>query len=305
MGTTRRGFLGAGMALASLPRAIAANQIGRSRISAITDEIALTAEGAIEFAHKYGLEWLELRVRPGVRGTPRPEYFQMPVADLKQAARQFKDAGIRISFLNTSMLKYLMPGTTPANPRWKASDRYEGRMDELNKALEAADILGVRKVRVFTFMRVTEPRELFPRIAEDLMRHAEVAGRAKVTLLVENEGSCNVATGAELVAMLKLAPSKWLGINWDPLNAARGKEIVFPDGYETLPAKKIGNVQIKGKSILDFPERMDWAAIFRRLEKDGYQGQVGLETHIFDEKLIEWSHKSMQEIIRITGEPRS
>ena len=94
-------------------------------------------------------------------------------------------------------------------------------------------------------------------------------------------------------------PSKWVGINWDPLNAEHSKEIAFPNGYDLLPAKRIQNVQIKGKSILPGPELMDWAAIFRRLEKDGYRGQVGLETHIFGEVQVQKSHESMKEILRI------
>ena len=103
-------------------------------------------------------------------------------------------------------------------------------------------------------------------------------------------------TRAEL---LKLLPSKWVGINWDPLNAEHMKEVAFPDGYNLLPAKRIQNVQIKGKSILEGPEWMDWAAIFRRLEKDGYRGQIGLETHIFGEIQVRKSHESMKAILKI------
>jgi sugar phosphate isomerase/epimerase len=131
---------------------------------------------------------------------------------------------------------------------------------------------------------------------------AEIAAKDKILLLIENEGACNVATAAELAALTKQVPSKWVGINWDPLNAAHKKEIAFPDGYELLPAKRIRNVQIKGRSILAGDELMDWAAIFRRLEKDGYKDQVGLETHIFGEIQVQKSHESMREILRLLGE---
>jgi sugar phosphate isomerase/epimerase len=270
-------------------------RIDRSRISAITDEIAKSPAEAIEFAKTYGLRWLELRSVPGVRG----EYFQLPVDRLKEAAKQFKDNGIGISFLNTSMLKYGIPGVEHANPRTRVSDRYERRMDELNKSLEAAHILGTDKVRVFTFMRAVEPEKQYPHAAEVLNQMAEIAGKAKVTLLIENEGACNVGTAAELAQLIKLIPSKWVGINWDPHNAANKKEVAFPDGYELLPAKRIRNVQIKGRSILPGPELMDWGAIFRRLEKDGYKDQVGLETHIFGEIQVQKSHESIKEILKL------
>jgi sugar phosphate isomerase/epimerase len=280
---------------AALP-AWAGNRIGRSRVSAITDEIARTPAGAIEFARQYGLQWLELRNVPGAR----KEYFSLPEADLKQASAEFRDGGVRISFLNTSMFKYWLPGTEPASPRArKDPTRYERRKEELRQAIQAAQILGVDKVRVFTFWRTQDGDAILPRVAEHIQELAEIAARNKIRLLIENEGACSVASCAQLVALLKIVPSRRVGINWDPLNAAHAKEIAFPDGYQMLPFKRIGNVQIKGKSILAGPERMDWAAIFRRLDKDGYRGQVGLETHIFGDIQIQKSHESIQEILRI------
>src|SRR5688572_32472292 len=112
----RREFL-AGAAAAIAAPALAAKRIDRSRVSAITDEIARSPAAAIEFASQYGLKWLELRAVPGVRG----EYFQLPVNALKQSAKEFKDAGLKISFLNTSMLKFGMPGVEHASPRVKES----------------------------------------------------------------------------------------------------------------------------------------------------------------------------------------
>ncbi|MBM3810396.1 MAG: sugar phosphate isomerase/epimerase [Acidimicrobiia bacterium] len=291
---SRRGFLAAPL-LAAMP-AMAANRITRSRVSAITDEIARSPEGAIEFAKQYGLEWLELRSVPG----GRKEYFQLSEAELREAAKQFRDAGVKISFLNTSMLKYAMPGAVNPNPqrRWDVS-RFEKRQQELEQSIAAARILGVNKVRVFTFLRAADREQQIPKVAEILNQMAETAAKEKIHLLIENEGACNVATCGELVELLKQVPSKWLGINWDPLNAANKQEVAFPDGYNMLPNKRIQNVQIKGRSILPGPQLMDWAEIFRRLEKDGYKGQVGLETHIFGEIQVQKSHESIREILRL------
>ena len=85
---------------------------------------------------------------------------------------------------------------------------------------------------------------------------------------------------------MKMIPSKWVGMNWDPHNAW-GKEKSFPDGYAVLPKKRLMNVQVKGKGIMPAsPEREDWKGIMQALEKDGYKGRIGLETHIFDGTLI-------------------
>ncbi|MEZ5356813.1 MAG: sugar phosphate isomerase/epimerase family protein [Bryobacteraceae bacterium] len=296
----RRAVLGGGLAAcltAVLPRAEAAhNRIDRSRISAITDEIARDPKGAIDFAKKYRISWLELRSVPGAR----KEYFMLPEADLKQAAKEFRDGGVGISFLNTSMFKYWLPGTEPARASVKKDPtRFENRAEELKRAANAAHILGVRKVRVFTFMRTNDPAATMPRIVEHLNELAAMADREKIDLLIENEGACNVSSAAELAAVVKQVTHRRVGINWDPLNSAHTKEIAFPDGYELLPAKRVGNVQIKGKSILPGPELLDWSGIFKRLEKDGYKGQVGLETHIFGEIQVQKSHESMQAILQL------
>lgn len=301
----RREFLAAGIAARV---ALAKQRIGPARVSAISDEIARSPADAIAFVKQYGLHAVELRSVPGARST----YAFLPEPELRAAARELADSGIRVSFLNTPMLKFTLPGTNPVRRGQETAEqhrnriaahqaRFDRRMDDLRKAINAAHILGVDKVRVFTFLRVEEPATLLPRIAEILSEMAEVAGREKVHLLVENEGSTNVATCAETAALMKLLTSRWIGINWDALNGHSRHETPFPDGYNLLPKKRIGNVQIKGKSLLKGPQWLDWAAIFRALDKDAYTGFVGLETHIFGATQIQASHDSMREILRITG----
>lgn len=289
----------AALGAAALP-ALAARPIQRNRISAITDEVARTPAQAIEFCRQYELKWVELRGLPVADGSRSREYFRLPEGELKQAAREFSDAGLGVSFLNTSMLKYWLPGTTPASPRARQDPaRFENFREEFKQAAQAAHILGTDKIRIFTFWRVAEPATVMPRVAEVIDELGGLAAREKVRLLIENEGACNVGSAAELAALLKIVKSKAVGINWDPLNAEHSQEVAFPDGYALLPAQRIWNVQIKGRSILPGKEWMDWAAIFKRLEKDGYRGQVGLETHIFGETQIQRSHDSMREILRL------
>jgi sugar phosphate isomerase/epimerase len=61
------------------------------------------------------------------------------------------------------------------------------------------------------------------------------------------------------------------------------------------------NVQMKGKSLLAGPQKMDWKGIFAALVTDGYKGQVGLETHIFGDIQIQKSHESMKEIVSLVS----
>ncbi len=303
---TRRQVLAAGISSTVLH---ARNRIDRSRISAITDEIGNTPEESIAFAKHYGLEWVELRSVPGAR---RKEYAALSEPELKALAATLAANGLRVSFMNTSLLKYPWPGTDPVTRRAEAAEdrakrveagavRFGRRLEELKQTLRAAQIVGADKVRVFTGSRVQDPRALYPRVAEVIGEMAFVAEKEKIYLLVENEGSCNVATSAELAELLALLPSRWVGINWDPQNSLPFHEAPHPDGYRLLPKKRILNVQIKGKGIMEGPERLNWQAIMQALEHDGYKGRFGLETHIFDGTLIAAANTSMQEILRIVG----
>jgi L-ribulose-5-phosphate 3-epimerase len=302
---TRRELLVGTLGAASL---LAKLKIDRSRISAISDEIGKSPQASIDFAKKYDLQFLELRNVPGGK-----EYSFLPEDEAKQAAADFARNGIRISFMNSSLLKFGWPGTEPVRRRTETeqarakrlqteSARFERRMDDLRTAIRNCHILGVDLLRVFTGSRVEEPEKLYPRIVDVLGEMALVAEKEKIRLLIENEGSCNIATSAELTNLLKLIPSKWIGINWDSLNGLTLHENPFPDGYQVLPKKRIYNVQIKGKSLLDYPEKLDWKLIFQTLQKDGYEGKFGLETHIFGEGQVAASHSSMQEILRIVQE---
>jgi sugar phosphate isomerase/epimerase len=294
--------------LAAAVSARAEKKLDFTRVSAITDEIGNSPEEAILFAQKYGMKWLELRGTPGGKSK---SYHLLEEPALKAAAKQFADGGVRISFLNSPLLKHWLPGTEiktakPETPEARQRREENGkrlmdrRMEDLGKAIRAAQILGVDKLRVFTFSRAVDAEKQLPRIAEIIGEMSKVAEREKVKLLVENENSQNVVSCEETAALMKMIPSKWVGVNWDPDNGTKMKEPAFPDGYQRLPLKRLMNVQIKGKSLLDgYAEKLDWAAIFARLAKDGYTGQVGLETHIFGPQLIEHSHTCMAQLKRM------
>ncbi|MCE5309494.1 MAG: sugar phosphate isomerase/epimerase [Acidobacteriales bacterium] len=290
--------------LAALPL-WAGNRIDRSRFSALTDEIGASEQEAFDFAKQYGLRWIEVRGVPG----GRRDYVDLPAAELHAFAKKVRDHGLKVSYLDAPLLKFALPGFEPverakdtAGQRAKRAAegdrRFTRRMDDLRLALDAAEILGTRKVRVFAFQRVREREKAMPRVAEILAGMAETAGRRGIHLLLENEGSCNVATCAEAAELLKMVPSKWFGFNWDCLNGVGYKENPFPEAYSIIPKDRLGNVHIKGRSVLPGPYRMDWTAVFKALERDGYKGEIGLETHIWD-NMIEKSHASMREMIRL------
>jgi sugar phosphate isomerase/epimerase len=300
----RRGFLAL---LASSPLAGARNRIDFSRVAVLTDEMADTPQGAIDFCKKHGLQWVELRNVPG-KGAGH--YGSLPEDKLKEAAKQFRDNGLKVAFLNTGFFKITLPGTEPARAKAETPEAREKRIarhkaefdrwkDDMQKAIRSCHAFDVNMMRVFTFLRVAEPRSVFPQVAQVLGEMTEMARKEGIRMCVENEGACNVVTCPEIADFMKLMPQKNFGINWDPYNGLAQKETPFPDGYALLPKNRLWNVQMKGHSLLDEKRKLPWREIFNALDKDGYKGTVGLETHYFDGTMFEKSDLSVLEIKRI------
>ncbi len=279
-----------------------------SRFAVLTDEVAGSEEDAIAFAKQYGLKWVELRDTPRAhdRTKKNETYFRMDPDRLKKVRADLNAAGLKISFLNTGLLKFGLPGTelkmskpetaeNKAKREARQDAEYANRMKDLELAIRAAHILEVPQLRVFAFVRAVDPVAIWDRLANELGDYAKVAEKSGVMLLLENESSCNVATSKELASMTTKVNSKALGMNWDPDNVWGYGEKAWPDGYRELPLKKLGNVQMKAANVIG-DRKIDWTAIVKELNKDGYKGCIGLETHVFDGTLIEKAHLCMKEI---------
>jgi sugar phosphate isomerase/epimerase len=303
----RRVFSSALAGAALSPSLLQAKPLAWDRFAVLTDEVGKDEADAIAFSKQYNLKWVELRDTPRAQDRTRKNetYFRMEPERLKKVKADLDAAGLRVSFLNTGLLKFGLPGTElkmnrPETPEAMAAreDRqnklYAGKMKDLELAIRAAHILDVPILRVFAFMRTTDVAAAWDRIANELGEYAKVAEKHGVTLLLENEAACNVGTSQELVDMTMKVNAKALGMNWDPDNGW-GRETSWPDGYKLLPMHKLGNVQMKANNVIG-PRKIDWVSILRALGKDGYKGNVGLETHVFDGTLIEKAHLCLAEI---------
>jgi len=303
---TRRELL----ALLSLPAAGATKPLfSRSQLGVLADEVAPDLPSAIAFAKKYGVPWMELR---GWR-TPRgiEIYERLPFARVKEDARRIADAGLRVSVLDSTLLKFRLPGTESAvgggsmgavhaQMGLTAEKLYQDRIPDLEYVIEVASILGTNTVRTFTFLRVDNPATVASRVADVMNEMAEVAALANVNLLVEPEAACNVASSKELAALFQRVPSKAVSINWDPENSIES-ERPFPDGYRLLPRKRISNIHVKFKGLFGLSHILDWPGIFRQFSADGYKGRIALETHLSGPEKVAAAHASMREILRLTG----
>jgi sugar phosphate isomerase/epimerase len=277
---------------------------GRFKLGAISDGFSQDFEEALKIMKSYGLSWVEIREVFGVYNT---EASPAQIQRLKDSVDKY---GFRVSVIDSALYKCALPGTRPVKGE-KDAYIYAKQMDLLKRACDRAHALGADKIRGFTFWRVAEPGKFSERIAEELGKAAELANRAGMRLVIENEEACNAATGRELAEILKMAPARNLGANWDVGNGYGQGEVSFPDGYNALDKKRIWHMHLKGiacdANLKNCSEtfagqgQIDLLGQFRQLLRDGYEGTMSLECEFKAAGLthLETSKRSLEGLLRV------
>jgi hypothetical protein len=161
-------------------------------ICVITDEVSLSLDEGLAFAREERIGTVDLRVIDG------RNVLALSRGELGEAARRVRDAGLSVSCICTPLLKWSAPGKTSATE----GDQFGFRLgdqaprDIYTHAFVAAEILGARNLRVFSYLAYDgyRPDDLRAPI-DDLLTLAE---RFDMKVHVENEGVCNIAGFAEL-----------------------------------------------------------------------------------------------------------
>jgi sugar phosphate isomerase/epimerase len=274
----RRAFLAALGAACSMRGE--SSPVGRFQLGAISDGFSPDFEEALKTMKGYGLEWVEIREVYGIYNT------ETSPAQVKQMKDLLDKYQFRVSVIDSALYKCTLPGTIPVVSE-KDAYPYSGQMELLKRACDRAHAFGAEKVRGFSFWRVATPAKLNERIAGELSRAAEVARSRGMRLVIENEETCNAATGHETAALLAKAPASNLGVNWDVGNGYWQGERSFPDGYQALDKKRIWHSHLKGVQCgSNFKNCAETAAgkgqndlvgQLRSYLRDGYEGSMSLE----------------------------
>jgi sugar phosphate isomerase/epimerase len=257
------------------------------KLGVITDEVAPDLSRVLSsFYPKYHLRWAEIR-NLELNGANRYVYNSATPDQLKQIKHQLDDAQVKLSVLDTGIYKIALPGTQPAgenaadlNP---SQGEYSRQMEDLKRAADAAHVLGTNRIRIFTFKRVADPASIFGRVVENLHKAIDVAKQQNITLVIENEFDCNVATGGETAKLFKAIPDRRLMHNWDPGNCYEAGEQPFPKAWDQLDHSRITHIHLKdaaGKSWKPIGGgEIDFVGQFQALKRMNYSGTLSLETH--------------------------
>ena len=259
------------------------------RIAVINDEITQDFGHACEVAaNEFGMRWIE------VRGMWNKNVLNLDAKEVEEARRILKKYRLRVTDIASPLFKVDWPGApkskfSPKRDQFNADFTFDQQEEVLERSIELTKAFGTDRVRCFDFWRLDDPSPYRKDIDTKLLDAAGKAGRKGVTLVLENEMSCNTGTGAEAARMLQSIQSPYLMLNWDAGNASERGETPYPDGYNLLPKNRIGHVHCKDAAKKATGEgyewrpvgggMIDWVGQFRALKRDGYKLAVSLETH--------------------------
>lgn len=239
----------------------------------ITDEISQDLERAAGMARGFGLDQLEIRTAWDVRVDNMSHEELGRVKDIASAA------GLGVVCIASPFLKCDLGNDA----------EYAEHLQILRRSIAAAQALGAKIVRTFTFWKKGELEPHFGRVVEAYGEPARIAAGEGVTLGIENEPACYVGIGREAARTIEAIGSPAVKAVWDPGNAYwTGKEQAFPDGYERIKPH-IAHVHLKdvirkgasGESEATVLGRGEVriADQLAALVRDGYTGCASLETH--------------------------
>ena len=264
----------------------AADSTSPFRVAVINDEISQDFGHACEVAaQEFGMHWIELR------SMWKKNIVSLDEKEVAEAKRIVDKYALKVTDIASPLFKVDWPGAPKSKYREEGSFGANftlAQQDEvLDKAIALAKTFQTDRVRCFDFWRLDDQAPHRAAINEKLSQAANKASQHGITLVLENESSCNTATGAEAAKLLEAVKAPNFMLNWDPGNAAAAGETPFPDGYKLLPKERIGHchckdVVKKGKKTDWAPMGggiIDWAGQFKALKRDGYHYAVSLETH--------------------------
>lgn len=259
------------------------------RVAVINDEITQDFGKACEItSREFGMDWIELRAMWG------KNLLKLDSKEIEEARRILEKNKLRVTDIASPLFKVDWPGApvskfSPKRDQFNADFTFEQQDEVLERSIELAKAFQTDRVRFFDFWRLEDQAPYRAAINEKLTDAANKADKKGIILILENEGACNTATGAEAAKVLSAVKSRNLMLNWDPGNAATLGEKAYPDGYNLLSKDRIAHCHCKDtkKSATGSKHEwapmgggiIDWVGQFKALKRDGYKYAVSLETH--------------------------
>jgi L-ribulose-5-phosphate 3-epimerase len=256
-------------------------------VGAVTDEFSPeNVDRALAAMAELGMTFAELRVVNGKNIIDHTD------AEIDRLRARIEARGMRVLSIASPVLKCTLPDAPPVashiqQDMFSAAYTNADQPRLARRAFDIAERMGAPVVRVFSYWRTVAPDECFPRVAAALRELAEQAGERGLTVGLENEHACNIATAAETARLFAEVDHPALQVIWDPANGLVAGETPYPEGYRKLPLSRIVHVHAKDCVVTNHVPTwgalgemgIDWRGQLRALVDDGYTRTISLETH--------------------------
>ena len=258
------------------------------RLAVINDEITQDFERACQIvANDFQLHWIELRSMWGKNIT------DLSAKEIDDAKKILAEHKLRVTDIASPLFKTDWPGA-PRSSQSETRDQFHANVDAnaqdklLDRCIALAKSFETDRIRCFDFWRLDDQKPYRQAINAKLQDAADRCAKSNLILLLENEMSCNTATGEEALAVLDAIPNPNFMLNWDPGNAAAIAGTAYRPGYYLLPKERIGHCHCK--DVIRTPDKkyewapvgagmVDWVEQLRALNRDGFHFGLSLETH--------------------------
>ncbi|NHN31641.1 sugar phosphate isomerase/epimerase family protein [Paenibacillus agricola] len=255
-----------------------------NRVGVLTDEVSPHLEEALDWIVNNQLKHVEIRSVDGRN--------IMNISDeaLVNIRHEVERRGLFVSAIASPVFKCSLDPerqVSTGDTFGQQEEDIEEHHRKLLQAIRIAKQLGTTKIRIFSFWREQDPLRYEADIVLHLKRAAAIAEQENVTLLLENEPSCNGGYAEEVGRLVRGVNSRALQVLWDPGNEAYGGKSAYPEGYESIKDVS-GHVHLKDALVEQdgTPRcvpigngRVPFAEQIIALEKDGYKGLYTIETH--------------------------
>lgn len=257
--------------------------------SVVSDEVSQDLPAVARFVRDFKLSGFELR---SMFGHAFKDLTRAEVAEVRGLAAA---EGWRIHGCATPVFKCELDD--------QAAIRAD--LDIFRRSLDVARELQCGLVRVFSFLRRPEPLTpaILERIAAHLVTLADLAAAAGVRLGMENESSCRIGSGAELLQLGEKLVHPSVGWIWDPCNVLYVPGEAGPaTAHFSRLAPRIVHIHVKDAARTPHAGALPaqatpvgdgdvgWGRHLSEIRSSGYKGLLSLETHwrkkALDEKLL-------------------
>ncbi len=243
-------------------------------VTIISDEISQELDVVAAFVREMGFPGIELRSAFG------RAFKDLTPSDISQIQARAQSENWKVFGCSTPVFK------CPLSDRTAIAQHRE----ECKRALDVANTLQSKLLRVFTFLRdsARDDSSWPQRVVKELLKLGELAAGSGIRIGVENESSCLMATADETLAVMQSLPASLFGVIWDPCNVIYVPEARLPETNDvTRLFSRLFHVHVKdavrrGQSGFAMPVGVGeagWRGELAELRRLGYQGMLSLETH--------------------------